>query len=90
MTEEEAKTKWCPMKKFVPLSPGQETYTTSSPNWKEESEKYFNTLYESRASGANCIGSACMMWRISPQEFTEKIADAKILADGYCGLAGKL
>lgn len=73
MTEEEAKTKWCPMAR-VALN-GCNQYVAG--NWDSrgisevEQHDYFK-----------CIGSGCMMWR--PHGPKESLAGEH----GHCGLAG--
>ena len=75
MTEEEAKTKWCPM--------------VRQPFTLNDQMVAANRSQESQNSPSNnCIGSACMMWRnyiphvLDPKQ---KINGT----DGYCGLANK-
>lgn len=73
MTEQEAKTKWCPMVRL--LSEGQPGQLLSNrPN---------------SAPGGNCIGSGCMMWRIRRWDSYPDGQCPPEPADGYCGLAGK-
>ena len=77
MTETEAKTKWCPMVRHV-------TYSG-------ESEGGFNRATHIDAGvNLNCVGSACMMWRVSP--FDKQYVDGVMVTVqcGYCGLVGKL
>lgn len=74
MTEDEAKTKWCPMVRVAsgPYVPG--TYSVGMLDNQE----------------AKCIGSACMMWRyLNPDVGVTKQTDGTGNAHGYCGLAGK-
>lgn len=72
MTEDEAKTKWCPMVR---------------------AESATRHLVDGSVE-ANCIGSACMMWRTPAIKLNgltmSEIDDLQnISADnGYCGLAG--
>lgn len=72
MTEEEAKTKWCPMVRLGKNSGMQ--------SWHEQGEELRNPI-ESR-----CIGSACMMWRwaFKKNDASETVSDT----DGYCGIGG--
>ncbi|MCC7347519.1 MAG: hypothetical protein IT538_08990 [Variibacter sp.] len=74
MTEDEAKTKWCPAVRFVP-----ETNTTHPGTNR-------GVRIERGAEGApafKCIGSACMAWR------KLKDGLRSYDGHGYCGLAGK-
>lgn len=75
MTENEAKTKWCPMVRHV----------------NAQFEDCGNSLPFSgrQLSGfSNCVGSACMMWRVN--HVIVEPAGKTIYADnaGFCGLAG--
>jgi hypothetical protein len=90
VTEDEAKSKWCPM-----------TRVAAGPR----GEGWFNhTLHEAGVEAGEdrstaspkltrCIGSACMAWRweVSPAAASayEGIGGATIVAGGYCGLAGR-
>lgn len=74
MTEEEAKTKWCP---FVRMHPGG--YNAST---------HFDGMPDQRYG--RCIGSDCMAWRwhqvpAGPPPYSV----LKNSNEGYCGLAGK-
>lgn len=60
MTEEQAKTKWCPMKKFEHFKPLTFTGTPEECDWHFARVK---EAQDKRAQDMNCIGSACMMWR---------------------------
>lgn len=78
MTEEQAKTKWCPM-----VRAGREgANTTAAVNWPQDGGA--TVIHQ---EWAKCIGSGCMMWRWN------KAYDSKnevvIGPHGYCGLAGK-
>jgi len=94
MTEEEAKTKWCPFAR------GSQYTNGNSNNRTHEGEPGEHT---------RCIGSACMAWRWLPGSFEvvntatgERLGvrDIARLPDerfergkpttGYCGLAGPL
>jgi hypothetical protein len=80
MTEEDAKTKWCP---FVRVG-----------HAREAGEEAFNRLCDDQGldgddfshvpEAALCIASACMAWRWS----TPGTAPADQPERGYCGLAG--
>ena len=75
MTEEEAKTKWCPHVRVTTL---------------DEKIASNRGRYVRDDIDTNCIGSACMMWRqidLSRVPMDELHKYSK--GDGYCGLAGK-
>lgn len=78
MTEIEAKGKWCPMTRHQNGSGG---VGVNRVNW----DKTYNY--------ANCIGSACMMWRgtnTNPDgTLIAKFDGDNPVPEGYCGLAGK-
>lgn len=86
MTEQEAKTKWCPFARV-----GSETTGLGSINRDMRKGPAFD--------GAQCIGSGCMAWRKSGAAKVEnrkgQLVDRDIDGtgrwhyDGYCGLAGK-
>jgi hypothetical protein len=86
MTEEEAKTKWCP---FVRAGSALGGYLS-------------NRIEGNGVPSTLCIGSACMAWRWGamytfgtewnpntgqPQAFPESMKVST--TEGYCGLAGK-
>ena len=74
MTEQEAKTKWCPMvraaKNVQPVQlMGQANMDPASARNPEQ---------------ARCIGSGCMMWRWDGWPEGAKVEDKR----GHCGLSG--
>ena len=76
MTEDEAKTKWCPLSRQL-SSDGKglgAIFAAVNRNFSEKGEMEFAT------SRTNCVASACMMWRRSHPD---------LKGNGYCGLAGK-
>ena len=89
MTEEEAKTKWCPFARCLGYADDAEG---------DESACSFNREYEGKgAPGAFCIASQCMAWRWQDGSHFDPTRNAwvvdygqhgKGLARGYCGLAG--
>lgn len=90
MTEDQAKQKWCPYQEMRAQASAH-TIMLACTRWPDDSEKF--------AKGANenkkCIGSDCMMWQTTSQEY-DKIGadgfptrDAHMTISGYCGLAGK-
>lgn len=74
MTEDEAKTKWCPMVRGA-----------SEPSHAANVVKSIYTNTQSADSTprlphwAKCIADDCMMWR----------SENGVTVHGYCGLAGK-
>jgi hypothetical protein len=87
MTEDEAKTKWCPHVRALALA---------SNNFPIAANRVTDTSGTPEQS--RCIGSACMAWRwIAPTPMfrpgTMELAAMDPGTDkptrGYCGLAGK-
>lgn len=91
MTEEEAKTKWCP---FAVAS-------HTNPRGKTEYDSDGTRLPAPTFQHA-CLGSACMAWRSSGERRFWKsdnapVKDGQFISDaeqrvehhGYCGLAGQ-
>jgi len=90
MTEQEAKTKWCPMVRHV----------------KDQEGNFYTTNGCNSSGFETCIASDCMMWRWQYQEEKREGHDGgkelllkrgvqvgydvyKLEATGYCGLGGK-
>lgn len=78
MTEEEAKTKWCPHIRTVMagITKGASVEALVVGNTYDEERQHPKTC---------CIASACMMWRWWQPPY----ANNPMGGDGYCGLAGK-
>lgn len=87
MTEDDAKTKWCPFVRVLVSDPGAGLAPAA-----------YNRVCTSEGNSGvdesnNCIGSACMAWR----NITEKSSSGTArnlfikyeVVGGYCGLAGK-
>ena len=86
MTEDEAKTKWCPMARYIIDEGNQGTYAAGN-----------RPIGAPFGVGSNCIASDCMMWRWN--NFVGKardleigidvdvVTDKKSTIDGCCGLA---
>jgi len=72
MTEDEAKTKWCPFARIA------------DPNAPTGGNTYINKI---DGVAPRCIGSDCMAWRSKPDKLYERDPDKYPLL-GYCGLAG--
>ncbi len=82
MTEEEAKTKWCPMSELPVNVLAAEASGNVSVDF---------------AARAKCIGSACMMWRWDGElqyadtsgTSTKTLVSNFSKIQGHCGLGGK-
>jgi len=74
VTEEEAKTKWCPM-----------THKRVMVMYEPSQEPTAKRVFEEERSTALCIGSACMMFRFSGVKVTEGGDEHHHF---FCGLAG--
>ena len=82
VTEEEAKTKWCP---FARVPVGTETLEWVVGNRANQTGP--GGLYK----GSKCIASQCMAWRWAGERLdaaSHERADWKRETVGYCGLAG--
>jgi len=92
MTENQAKTKWCPFARVMTQFPDRSMVPVSGNRLTDEDGP-------GGIRGSNCLASACMAWRD-----TGEISDDKARADreyrelgrrldvarhGYCGLAGR-
>ena len=76
MTEEEAKTKWCP---HARIPSGEPAVAVNRP------EPYDNDV-------PHCLGSFCMAWRWLHKAGTDENDQPNYYAgpwQGYCGLAGR-
>ena len=92
MTEDEARTKWCPMARVI-----ADREVGLSPTFNRWEADYFDdqvtTACDDRA--CRCIASACMMWRTRMVEVAAPGGSsvrlegepAFIQEHGYCGLA---
>ncbi len=105
MTEDEAKTKWCPFAKPVMVT--EHDLFVRSFNERDDVDKIKNSMHR---INDKCIGSECMAWRWIDldvrdfgavgdynQETREGTDDTEAFQraidaerHGYCGLAGKL
>jgi hypothetical protein len=72
MTEDEAKTKWCPAYRLSISGAAAGDYYRME--WKTIDNR-------SDQARGKCIASACMAWRIDYEEDS-------LGKEGYCGLAG--
>lgn len=78
MTEDEAKTKWCP---FVLSYMENRHGSTTPPSNRYEVQTESGWKTNESPSSCRCIASDCMAWRWGG--FTQDGDDM-----GYCGLAG--
>lgn len=78
MTEDEAKTKWCPFVRVVHV--GELKINSGNRIYNAVSDQ---TITDGPAC---CIGSECMAWRI--RYFGDDVKEGE-LELGYCGLAGR-
>ena len=82
MTEEEAKTKWCPHKRVAIIKHDWSEITTGHNQIELDGEPGLTK----DAVHYRCIASACMAWRWEPIRGFSDEEMAPI--EGYCGLAG--
>jgi hypothetical protein len=76
MTEEEAKTKWCPMVRTGLVAGMAVNHHAGS---RLDAPPQGDVHDETR-----CVASDCMMWRVLP------IVNVLTNTNGYCGLAGSV
>jgi hypothetical protein len=96
VTEDEAKTKWCPFARTVQFDVIDAG--VSSPRNRVQNTKGSNagTLYADTLAGVKCIASACMAWRWVQDASYRAAADREFQrtgrrlapSEGFCGLAG--
>jgi hypothetical protein len=83
MTEDEAKTKWCPMFRVSHAGAGGSQYSTTSFEMKD------NRNFRSQSE---CLASACMAWRWNETTYSGRYGDTptgEAPTEGHCGLAGR-
>ena len=92
MTEDEAKTKWCPFARVIaPITaPDAEmVWTTGNRVSIPEQLGTISSGDPMNPDAAHCIGSACMAWRWSrPPAGPDTFRSQHIPGVGFCGLAG--
>jgi hypothetical protein len=77
MTEDEAKTKWCPFVRIHKVHPEPDSLVLSN-----------RGAFKPKDWPVNCIASQCMAWRkMQINKGTSYSPDWE--TGGYCGLAGK-
>lgn len=77
MTEELAKTKWCPMVRMVTGKIDQQSRASQHNGAQSSYNRVVDEALYAFPAGGGCIASHCMMWRNAEGD------------SGYCGLAGK-
>jgi hypothetical protein len=77
MTEQEAKTKWCPMARCKIDHDCADTIAVN--RWSDGA----------MIRGSLCVASDCMMWRWEVPEGKATNKNEEKWDSGYCGLAGK-
>jgi hypothetical protein len=76
MTEEDAKTKWCPFVRAVACC--DQTWANRPLDGPEDTGLF-------RDEKTRCIASACMAWR-----WASNSEEGRKIYGGFCGLAGEL
>lgn len=105
MTEQEAKTKWCPFARVVPSSGGDkegDPFKVQAGVPAHNRVQINGTTKVGTSPAGMCIGSVCMAWRWlghrdrrdhkTIERFTDISTganDQDLEAVGFCGLAGK-
>ena len=99
MTEDEAKTKWCPHTRLASNSSEGARYLGNATVTVQMNP----TVERVVAHTAKCIGSACMAWRWEwvhdgtfdttlsgpTLEIAQRVPNFKPSTEGFCGLAGR-
>ena len=87
MTEDEAKTKWCPMVRWTKGGWSDDVYAAHN--------RYVDEKAEEQHGYNRCVASDCMMWIKTDNECEPKNGDDflgakdKCYPAGYCGLTNK-
>lgn len=84
MTEDEAKTKWCPFVRLKPTDSDGQAFNRLLSHASQPRDDYEIAL-------AKCVGSACMAWRttVVPIDSGDVVFNVQNKIVGYCGLAGE-
>lgn len=90
MTEDEAKTKWCPFARAVESGEAGNSAPRNCVTMVDEDPP---RKLAAELIGTSCIGSACMAWRWlrTPEQARLSVlgSDQEKISSGHCGLAGK-
>lgn len=83
LTEEEAKTKWCPFARRMPYAEAAEASEIDKIGINPDYVDEMRAMYP-------CIASACMAWRWVEELDKDAPGDEAVFKRerGYCGLAG--
>jgi hypothetical protein len=81
MTEDDAKTKWCPFARvqFVAQGPANRV----DPHYLTYAQGPDREYVERQVENTKCLGSACSAWRWRVQK-----AESPETRQGFCGLSG--
>jgi len=85
MTEEEAKTKWCPFVRRVVYDKYAHEFQAGVTVGMTAANRNTDQAV-APLGGVNCIASACMAWRTLTKPVGTGMVRERI--GGYCGLAG--
>ena len=77
MTEDEAKTKWCPFARVT-------IRDDIADSWNR-----FEDGIEAAVDGSHCIASNCMAWRWGKKPSADGVLFVEDREHGYCGLASR-
>ena len=80
MTEDKAKTKWCPFVRFE-IGP-------SNDSWQSTAYTTRGVVMDGPRSFL-CIASDCMLWRWEKARFVSEGVVEEVPIYGYCGLGGR-
>lgn len=83
MTEDEAKTKWCPFARTLTVLDSGDTLPPA--NRLSVAETILVTGDPLSPEACRCIGSACMAWREKTSFRGDTCTET---VSGFCGLAG--
>lgn len=87
MTENEVKTKWCPMSRIT-IFPHVDDRISLSSN-RDISLLVPPNSYDPATDITKCLASDCMMWRWTAERGRYAETGAEVPISGYCGLGGK-
>jgi hypothetical protein len=79
VSEDEAKTKWCPFRRIVRI--------LHDVRKSEHPYEYTATDREQVPKELNCVASGCMAWRWTLGSPNVGNPPSTPMGDGYCGLA---